>query len=98
LAVAFHKAADVSTVLVTRSLNLRQEMLHVEFYFYGKKPIIIDIGEDLVVSDAVFLEKKKVLLLGHSIVTSSSTLLLVNSHKKIRKVELPEKAFKLIAN
>ena len=80
-------------LLVTRDTEC-----HVEFYFYGKKSIIVDIHEDLEIHDAIFLEKKRVCLLTYDRASKTAAILIVTTHKKIKKIELPEKCFKLSAN
>lgn len=42
LALAFHHSGDLTVLLVTRDTEC-----HVEFYFYGKKSIVVDLHEDL---------------------------------------------------
>lgn len=93
VALAFHHSADLTVALVTKDASC-----HVEFYFYGKKSVIVDIHEDLDVLDTIFLEKKRVCLLTYDKIAQTNALLIVSSHKKIKKVDLPEKCFKLSSN
>lgn len=93
LALAFHHSGDLTVLLVTRDKEC-----HVEFYFYGKKSIVVDIHEDLEILDAIFLEKKRICLLTYDRVNMVAAILIVTNHKKIKKVDLPEKCFKLSAN
>lgn len=93
LALAFHHSGDLTVLLVTKDT-----FCHVEFYFSGKKSVVVDIHEDLEILDAIFLEKKRVCLLSYDKAKQTAALLIITSHKKIKKVDLPEKGFKLSVN
>lgn len=49
-------------------------------------------------SDVVFLEKKKVMIVGYDNNKKTNVLIIVTSHKKFRKIDISEAVFKLIAN
>jgi hypothetical protein len=51
-------------------------------------PASVDLHEDLTIFDLTFLERKKVCLLGFDRRSKKAVLMMVWSHRKIKKMEL----------